>query len=225
MCPRLSSRTCATMPASIAMVPFPMDVSEYVRASHASGKPRWRCSVVIQDSKAEKSRFVEIPPSTRPSRSSWKLVECSRTLMTISRTQYATQDFFRPNLSTKLPRKGANIAPERNPVRNSADMFTPYDKYSVYMCVPCIQSASMITKYTAMYSLRKELNSSCKAFRLFLSPLVASSFLPSPLRFFSSSGVNRREIKNTNARRPDIIKSRWIALCPQTATPRVNCRI
>ena len=61
----------------------------------------------------------------RPMRRIVKFVECSMTLIMISRTQYTTQLRFRPNLSTKLPRNGAKMAPLRKPVRKRADMFTP----------------------------------------------------------------------------------------------------
>ena len=64
-------------------------------------------------------------------------------MMIISKIQYTMQDRFLPNLSTNEPRNDAKIAPLKKPVRNNA---TLYDKYRVYMCVPCIQSASMMTR-------------------------------------------------------------------------------
>ena len=61
--------------------------SEYVLDIHSSGNPRLRCSVAIHDSNAEKRRFVEIPPRTRPTNRTVKSCECSSVLMMISRTQ------------------------------------------------------------------------------------------------------------------------------------------
>merc|ERR1719201_1372496 len=52
-----------------------------------------------------------------------------------------------------------NTSDDENPVKNRVETLTPYPLYKVYMFVPCSQSASMITKYTARYSRWNALNS------------------------------------------------------------------
>ena len=100
ICPKESSSTCEVIPAKIAVTPLPIEAliwkiqvefgntkscrnavprtSEYVLDNHSSGNPCLRCSVVIQDSNAEKRRFVEMPPRTLPSNKRWKSAKCDR---------------------------------------------------------------------------------------------------------------------------------------------------
>ena len=71
------------------------------------------------------------------------------------------------------------------------------------MCVPCIQSASMMIRYTTRYLLRNALNSACSL--AFATSLSVSVPVPLPLSLdesdvdvvssFSSAGVMRDDIK------------------------------
>ena len=63
------------------------------------------------------------------------------------------------------------------------------------MCVPCIQSASMMIRYTTRYLLRNALNSACSlAFATSLS-LPLSLDDSDVVSSFSSAGVMRDDIK------------------------------
>ena len=70
------------------------------------------------------------------------------------------------------------------------------------MCVPCIQSASMMIRYTTRYLLRNALNSACSL--AFATSLSVSVSLPlvsldesdvDVVSSFSSAGVMRDDIK------------------------------
>merc|ERR1719171_2531025 len=69
MSPLMSAETCATRPARMAVIPKPAELIANVLSSSSSGKPRLRCSVTIQLSKAVKSSEVEMPPRMRPTHS------------------------------------------------------------------------------------------------------------------------------------------------------------
>ena len=65
------------------------------------------------------------------------------------------------------------------------------------MCVPCIQSASMMIRYTTRYLLRNALNSACSlafATSLSLSVSLDESDVD-VVSSFSSAGVMRDDIK------------------------------
>ena len=66
MSPEMSAAICARKPATIATTPLPQEHMLKVLARSSSGKPLRRCSVTIQDSKAENSSEVDTPPSTLP---------------------------------------------------------------------------------------------------------------------------------------------------------------
>ena len=62
-----------------------------------------------------------------------------------------THPDLRPHLSVSTPRKVPNTADDKKPVMNSVPTLTPYEEYSVYMLVPCSQSAHIMVRYTDMY--------------------------------------------------------------------------
>ena len=68
-----------------------------------------------------------------------------------SSKQNTMQPLRRPNRSTNSPKKVPKTAAELKPVKKSAPTSTPYDWYSVYMLVPCSQSASITVRYTERY--------------------------------------------------------------------------
>lgn len=64
-------------PARMAISPLPRKTAlEKVPPSQSAAKPRLKCSLTSQDSKAEKSRLVAMPQSTRPAQSTQKLLKC-----------------------------------------------------------------------------------------------------------------------------------------------------
>ena len=66
------------------------------------------------------------------------------------------------------------------------------------MCVPCIQSASMMIRYTTRYLVRNALNSACSlAFATSLSVTVSclDDSDDDVVSSFSSAGVMRDDIK------------------------------
>lgn len=65
------------------------------------------------------------------------------------------------------------------------------------MCVPCIQSASMMIRYTTRYLVRNALNSACSlAFATSLSVTVSClDDSDDVVSSFSSAGVMRDDIK------------------------------
>ena len=74
-----------------------------------------------------------------------------RKIGSTSSRQKMTHPDLRPHLSVSTPRKVPNTADDKKPVMNSVPTLTPYEEYSVYMLVPCSQSASITTKYTPRY--------------------------------------------------------------------------
>mmetsp|Transcript_16889 Transcript_16889/g.51225 ORF Transcript_16889/g.51225 Transcript_16889/m.51225 type:complete len:202 (-) Transcript_16889:250-855(-) len=148
MSPQRSQATWARTPATTATQPLPKAARPKVEASHSSGKPRRRCSLTIQLSKAVKSSDVDTPPSTRPAISTVTSFTCSIKLIATSSTQNHRHALRRPYLSTSVPANVPKKSAEVKPVKNSVLTDCPYAEYNVYMFVPCSQSASMIIRYT-----------------------------------------------------------------------------
>mmetsp|Transcript_493 Transcript_493/g.1538 ORF Transcript_493/g.1538 Transcript_493/m.1538 type:complete len:268 (+) Transcript_493:210-1013(+) len=85
--PRWSAQTCARIPATMAERPLMKDALLNVSATQASGKPRFRCSATIHDSKPVNKMQVVMPPRKRETHRIAKLLKCSQMLIRISSTK------------------------------------------------------------------------------------------------------------------------------------------
>ena len=113
--PNILASMCARKPDPMALKFDDTTVSLRSISSFESGKPRFLCSVISQDSNTVNNKFVVIPPINRETMIPGKKLYCSRALIIISKKQYTNAEFRLPNLSTNAPKKGAVRAPAANP--------------------------------------------------------------------------------------------------------------
>lgn len=81
----------------MAIRPFPKNTAlEKVPLSQSESYPRLKCSATSQDSKAENSRLVEMPPNILPSIKTQKFGECLVMQEAMYVATYNSDAFRRP---------------------------------------------------------------------------------------------------------------------------------